>query len=59
MKLNKPKLGLRNPDIENDLKNTLFQLAKRSSKRNIREDIAPINKNAASENIQPNHRWVL
>ncbi|MBN2746848.1 MAG: hypothetical protein JXR34_08985 [Bacteroidales bacterium] len=45
-----------NPDLENDPKNTLIQLAKRSKKRDIREDIVPINQNAK---IGPNYNGCL
>lgn len=45
-----------NPDLELDPKNTLIQLAKRSKKREIREDIVPINKNAS---IGPNYNGCL
>lgn len=45
-----------NPDLESDPKNTLIQLAKRSKKREIREDIVPINKNAT---IGPNYNGCL
>lgn len=44
------------PDLEDDPKNTLIQLARRSRKRNIREDIVPIN-NFAS--IGPNYNGCL
>lgn len=45
-----------NPDLESDPKNTLIQLAKRSNKREIREDIVPINNNAT---IGPNYNGCL
>jgi len=45
-----------NPDNEPDPKNTLIQLAKRSKKRTIREDIVPINQNAK---IGPNYNGCL
>jgi hypothetical protein len=45
-----------NPDLENDPKNTLIQLAKRSNKRDIKEDIVPINQNAK---IGPNYNGCL
>ena len=44
------------PDLLQDPKNTLIQLAKRSRKRVIREDIVPINSNAA---IGPNYNGCL
>jgi len=46
----------RNPDNERDPKNTLIQLAKRSRKRSIKEDIVPINDNAS---IGPNYNGCL
>jgi len=46
----------RNPDEETDPKNTLISLARRSKKRNIREDIVPINHNAG---IGPNYNGCL
>ena len=46
----------RNPDKERDPKNTLIQLAKRSRKRSIKEDIVPINDNAS---IGPNYNGCL
>lgn len=45
-----------NPDLEPDPKNTLIQLAKRSKKREVREDIVPINNNAI---IGPNYNGCL
>lgn len=45
-----------NPDNETDPKNTLIQLAKRSNKRAIKEDIVPINQNAK---IGPNYNGCL
>jgi len=45
-----------NPDLVIDPKNTLIQLAKRSNKREIREDIVPINRNAT---IGPNYNGCL
>jgi hypothetical protein len=45
-----------NPDIEPDPKNTLIQLAKRSNKRAIKEDIVPKNQNAK---IGPNYNGCL
>ncbi|MGV8827489.1 MAG: hypothetical protein ACWA6U_04135 [Breznakibacter sp.] len=45
-----------NPDLEDDPKNTLIQLAKRCKNRDIREDIVPINKNAK---IGPNYNGCL
>jgi hypothetical protein len=45
-----------NPDLETDPKNTLIQLAKRSKKRTIKEDIVPINQNAK---IGPNYNGCL
>jgi hypothetical protein len=45
-----------NPDLIADPKNTLIQLAKRSKKRSIKEDIVPINKNAI---IGPNYNGCL
>lgn len=45
-----------NPEIEADPKNTLIQLAKRSRKREIREDVVPINRNAS---IGPNYNGCL
>lgn len=45
-----------NPDLETDPKNVLIQLAKRSRKREIREDIVPINNNAS---IGPNYNGCL
>lgn len=45
-----------NPDLEPNPKNTLIELAKRSKKREIREDVVPINKNAA---IGPNYNGCL
>lgn len=44
------------PDLLQDPKNTLIQLAKRSRKRVIREDIVPINANAS---IGPNYNGCL
>jgi hypothetical protein len=44
------------PDNEPDPKNTLIQLAKRSNKRTIKEDIVPINQNAK---IGPNYNGCL
>lgn len=44
------------PDLLQDPKNTLIQLAKRSRKRVIREDIVPINSNAT---IGPNYNGCL
>lgn len=44
------------PDLENDPKNTLIQLAKRSRKRKIREDIVPVNTNAS---VGPNYNGCL
>ncbi len=44
------------PDLESDPKNTLIQLARRSKKREIREDIVPINTNAK---IGPNYNGCL
>jgi hypothetical protein len=46
----------KNPDIVTDPKNTLIQLARRSKKRHIREDIVPINQNAS---IGPNYNGCL
>ncbi len=45
-----------NTDEESDPKNKLIQLAKRSNKRTIREDIVPINRNAS---IGPNYNGCL
>lgn len=45
-----------NPDNETDPKNILIQLAKRSNKRTIKEDIVPINQNAK---IGPNYNGCL
>lgn len=45
-----------NPDAETDPKNTLIKLAGRSKKRNIREEIVPINQNAG---IGPNYNGCL
>jgi hypothetical protein len=45
-----------NPDLEADPKNTLIQLARRSKKREIREDIVPITNNAT---IGPNYNGCL
>ena len=45
-----------NPDNVADPKNTLIQLAKRSKKRTIKDDIVPINKNAS---IGPNYNGCL
>jgi hypothetical protein len=45
-----------NPDLEPDPKNTLIRLAKRSNRRNLREDIVPINVNAS---IGPNYNGCL
>jgi len=45
-----------NPDNQPDPKNTLIQLAKRSNKRTIKEDIVPRNQNA---NIGPNYNGCL
>jgi hypothetical protein len=42
----------RNPELENDPKQTLINIAKRSRRRYIREDIVPINENAK---IGPNY----
>lgn len=44
------------PDLEPDPKNTLINLARRSNRRNIREDIVPINANAS---IGPNYNGCL
>jgi hypothetical protein len=41
-----------NPELENDPKQTLINVAKKSRKRTIREDIVPINNNAK---IGPNY----
>lgn len=45
-----------NPELENDPKNTLINLTKKSRKRSLREDIIPLNKNAA---IGPNYNGRL
>ena len=45
-----------NPDLENDPKQTLINIARRSRKREIREDIVPINDNAQ---IGPNYNDCL
>lgn len=45
-----------NPDAEPDPKNKLIQLAKRSKKRTIGEDIVPLNQNAR---IGPNYNGCL
>lgn len=45
-----------NPDKEKDPKNTLIKLSKRSKKRDIKEDILPINDNAS---IGPNYNGCL
>ncbi|HRI28022.1 MAG TPA: DUF4276 family protein [Chitinophagales bacterium] len=41
-----------NPELENDPKQTLINLARRSRRRDVREDIVPINNNAT---IGPNY----
>jgi hypothetical protein len=46
----------RNPELENNPKQTLINIAKRSRKRDIREDIVPINVNAQ---IGPNYNGRL
>ena len=46
----------RNPEIEADPKNTLINIARRSKKREIREDIVPLNRNAI---IGPNYNGCL
>jgi len=45
-----------NPDLEADPKNTLIQLAKRTKRREVREDIVPVNRNAV---IGPNYNGCL
>lgn len=45
-----------NPELENDPKRKLINIAKKSRKRNIREDIVPLNSNAK---IGPNYNGRL